>query len=284
MSKLGLISGLVGSLVLTVATGAAWAQPAQSAPARAAAGLPEAADIFERHIEAIGGRDAVFALKNRQMRGTFQSPDFETPVTLRIWAEAPSSFHMLIDEPAGRKIEYGYNGESGWLRFQDGTNDIKQWVDGPKLIELAESSDFYSESNYQERFSTMSTVKVVQGAAGSSLYEVRATSVNNRPYKFFFDTQTGLLRLTQTVVDDGTGNMVEMLVSMDNYREFGGVLFATTMVQRVNKPGADEAGGTVWRISSINVNTEEEHDFGPPAGMPPKPEAADEPAPEPTEG
>ena len=225
--------------------------------------------MFESYIEAIGGREAVFKLKSRRMLGTYEGAPFKFPVELKVWADAPDRFHLLISEPAGTKIEMSHDGENAWRRV----DSQAEWLTGTSFIEMAESADFFGEANYEKRYSEIKVLSAVN-VGGGTAYAVRAVSKSGRPYTHIFSAETGLLLVTRTTIestvqtDEGPQKAeFELDVVLSEYEEFGGVLYPTVLVQQV----VGQQAKTIWRYKEVEVNVDDDHDFGAPAGMPPPP-------------
>mgnify|MGYP002034025858 CR=1 FL=1 len=78
-----------------------------------------------------------------------------------------------------------------------------------------------------------------------------------RPHTLFFDKNTGLL-IGDRVPDQGPdGKMRLMTVRIENYREFGGVLYPTRFVQTFS----DNARPNTMNFNEIEVNADDEHDY-----------------------
>jgi len=239
------------------------AQPEK--PKTSAADLPEASELFERHIEAIGGRDAVFAEKTRVVTGTYEGPPFTGIVKLRVWAEAPDKMHMQLVEPLGRQLDLYYDGEVTWQQDSTSNNGEPVAVTGPQRVEIIEAADFFGESNYANRYSAIETI----GTAtfdGKDYYAVRATSQFGRTRRLFFEKESGLFSAEQSPIvtqdKDGKVITVPMEILIFDYQDVGdGVLYPRTQSQKIPGPGG---GKVLMKFLDVKVDTGEHHDFSPP--------------------
>lgn len=251
----------VGAGLPTAAQG--MGQPG-TAPAQAAGNAPTVDEIFERHIEAIGGREKVFEIKDRVINGTFEGEPFKFPARLRIVTRAPNKMIWEASEPAGLGIKIVYNGELGWRVYQVGSGKgMTEWVIGPSLVDLMETADFYGEANYKERYKELE----LAGTAdfyGTTVYVVRGIRQSGKMHLLMFSIQTGLFIGSRTAVLHADGDMRPLDVRLENYKEFGGVLYPTRMVQQFR----GETGSNVFEFSRVRVNTGEEFDWTPPVDMP----------------
>jgi len=233
------------------------AQPAagEQAPAE---NLPEAAGLFERHIEALGGRDAVFAVKNRRLKGVYSGIPFLFPVRMEVWHDAPDKFRLRLDEPAGRSIEVRYNGDTGW-RMISGSG-VEQ-LEGVSLRELIDTADFYGQSNYKDRYEAIETVASGE-VEGVSVYIVKATWENGHVQFLFFNTETGLFSGSRYATIGPDGSAREVVIMVDQYTEIdGGVKYP----KRVRQLLAGEPEPIVMTYKSIEFNVDDGHaEYGEP--------------------
>ncbi|MEL6740443.1 MAG: hypothetical protein AAFP26_07295 [Planctomycetota bacterium] len=233
------------------------AQPTlESVPARATAEMPQPEAIFERYIEVIGGRDALDALKNREIRGVYEGPPFELPARLYMYQEKPNSAHLKIEQPFGGTIEISYDGQTGWERANDGT--IRA-LTGLRLGEFIDTADFLGEANYKNRYAKLETVGE-SNLFGRNVWLVAAEAPGGRTRRLAFDKETGLFSGTITPSTTAQGERL-IVVTVDNYQDAGGVLYPTLVEQRIV---GQEGVVSTFRYNSIVTNIEGEHDFSAP--------------------
>lgn len=215
--------------------------------------LPDAASIFERHIEAIGGRDKVFSITNRRITGTYTGAPFEFRANVRIWWESDGRFHQRVSEPAGLRFDFHVNGDYTWATRQGGEPTV---LGGLQRLELLDTADFYGEANYEKRYKSIETVGAAR-AEGRPIYVVQAVTHADRPHRLFFDQETGLLVGTQVPAMTDGGRIREMTLRISDYKDFGGVLYPTRMHQQV----AGLETRNVYHFTAITVNTDDPHDY-----------------------
>ena len=75
--------------------------------------------IFERHLQAVGGAARVSELRSFTAKGTYEGFDtlFEK-VPVDIYAQAPNKFTTIVHMPEGDSFRV-YNGDGGWLAGPD---------------------------------------------------------------------------------------------------------------------------------------------------------------------
>lgn len=248
-----LVAPVVIALVCGVATpipafaGAAW-QPADGA----ASEMPAAAEIFERHIEAIGGHDAIDALRNRRITGTYSGVPFEYTARLQVWWERDGRYHQKVVEPGGLRYQLYANNGRTWMQIMD--NEPAPIL-GSRHVEMMDTSDFLGEANYTERYKSIKTVARAK-ADGKDVWVVQAVTQLGRPHSLFFSVENGLLQGTRVPVTSDNG-IREMTVKLFDYVDAGGVLYPSRIVQQFS----GDTTKNEFRYTKIEVNTDDEHDY-----------------------
>jgi hypothetical protein len=243
---------LAASVWVGVSPAPAGTLAAESAAAQPAAALPEAAEIFERHVEAIGGWDAVDAMQNRRITGTYTGKPFEYAARLQVWWERDGRFHQRVVEPGGLRYELFANGDRAWVKVLD---QEPTPLMGVRRIELLDTSDFLGEANYKARYKSIETLARAK-AEGKDVWVVKAVTQAGRPHTLYFSVESGLLVGTRVPASSDSG-MRELTVRLLDYEEFGGVLYPTRVVQQFQgDPETNE-----FRYTKIEINTDDEHDY-----------------------
>lgn len=222
--------------------------------------LPEAEAIFKRYVEALGDPEAMKQIHSMKIDGRYVGRPFEFAARLTIWREYPNKFHLKIAEPAGETIEVGFDGSKGWER-QPGVG--LRMIEGLRLIELRDSSDFWGEANWETRYIEWKVLgrTTVDGQKALGVY-VKALS--NREKALLFSEETGLYLGSRTfTVHPGTGQPSEFETVLKPYKEFDGVKIPMGMLQRFK--GDEKA--TEFDYVKLVLNPDEKHDFSPPAEL-----------------
>lgn len=258
------LSGTLIGLALAWAAGPAMAQQDAPDAKPAEADLPSAEEIFERHVEAIGGREAVFAQKTRYIEGTYEGAPFSAKARMKVWSEAPNKLHLQIAEPLGLQLDLYYDGEVTWQSISGEAVALT----GPRRVEIIEAADFFGEANYKDRYASYEIIGTAK-LGDKEYYAVKAVSHFGRTRRLFFDTETGLFSAEQSPIiitgKDGKPKTVAMEILIHDYRDVGGgVLYPSSQEQRI--PGEEE-GTVVMRFQNVQIDTGEKHDFSPPADV-----------------
>lgn len=273
MKNKALMSVLLGVVLIGAPVTAAQTEPIQPEPSQPEtvptepplveepatdAELPPAEEILNRFIEVIGGKEKMKEIKSLRIDGRYSGRPFKFAARLTLWKEHPNQFHLKIAEPAGETIEMAFDKGDGWER-QPGLG--ARPIEGLRLIEMKDTADFWGEANWEERYVSTQTVGEIANFNGERAYVVHVNAVSGREKMLVFSVESGLYVGTRTLtVHPDTGEPAEYESVLGPYKEFGGVKMPMGMTQRwVN--GADSVK---IEYTSIEVNPEEKHDFGPP--------------------
>src|SRR3989442_7007299 len=83
------------------------------------AGGPPAAQIFEKYIQAVGGRERLGSLTSFTAKGTYAGYDTDhAKAPIEIFAKAPNQRAMIIHAPFGDSVRT-YDGRAGWIAAAD---------------------------------------------------------------------------------------------------------------------------------------------------------------------
>lgn len=216
--------------------------------------LPSAESLFEKHIEAIGGREAMEKVQSRKMSGTYTGAPFRFPTRVTIWQKAPDKMHLKIVEPAGVQIQVAYDGEQAWE--EQGIAGFRM-IEGDRLAWLREDAVFWGVADYERVFKKMTTVGT--GALnGRAMFIVRVTTHSGREQNLLFDAITGLFSARRSGTTGPNGEEVVTESVVLDYKDFGGVKFPTRMAQ--NQVGTPYQA--LYEYKEIEIDVDLDHDYG----------------------
>lgn len=219
----------IGSLALgaSFAAGApppALAQEADAAPVESA--LPEARALIERHLDAVGGRDAVLAPASSRATGTFSIPGTGLEGELEILSADPDRLLLRIEIPGLGRVLSGYDGEVGWSIDP---------ASGPRVLDGAELSAMRDQATElaavrDERL--VESVRTVERTTieGRECFKVELRWRSARTTYDCYGPDDGLLVATMSTQDSPMG-AIEVVTTLDEYRSFGHGKVATRIVQ-----------------------------------------------------
>ena len=208
--------------------------PASSA--QAFKSTPQADEIMERYIRAIGGREALKRLKSRVSTGKSILPLQGLTGKVAIYEEAPNKMSMEIDVPDIGMMKMVYDGVRGWMQhplmgFHEFDNSLLQSV--------GRYYDFYKAVRYRELYTGMHYIGVRETPEGKA-HVLELMTPEGYPEEMHFDVDSGLL-----VYSGGT--------HLSDYRQVGEVKVPFTM--RVSVAGLDLVMqfGQVTHNAAINT-------------------------------
>lgn len=246
------------------ASHAAAPPPAATVPAAdSAPTAPAAEDVFRGYVDAIGGEEAVRAIRNRRLTGRYEGPPLKFAARLKVWQDAPDRYHLQIAEPAGFEYDLVFNGEIGWERSSEFP---PRRILGAKSFELAETAQFFGEADWEARYPQRKMLGELD-FFGTPVWVVAVVSRFNREHVLYFDKQTNLIIATRTIARDEKGAERQLQVSLSDYKPFGRVLYPTQIVQQWS--GSEER--TALTYQRVEINVDDPHVYDPPADMPAEP-------------
>jgi len=219
-----------------------------------------AAEVFEEHIEAMGGRDAVFGVDKRVIRGSYEGQPLKFPGRLRMTLEAPDKLYWEISEPAGLSITTVYNGEQAWSEVKAGVGEPRMnWIIGPPLLDLIESASFYGEADYKNRYRELAYVGTAD-FYGSVCHVIRGIRKSGKLHLLFFDTKTKLYKGARTAVLHESGEVRPLDVRIGDWAEVDGVMVPKVMIQQFR----GESISNLFTMSRITHVDDTGIDWSPP--------------------
>lgn len=178
--------------------------------------VPSANEIFARHVEAIGGKDAVMQVSSIQTTGKVEVPGTGIAGTMEAFY-APNRSVTRTTIPGVGEIATGFDGSVAWE-----VNPMQ----GPRIkseketAAMKEDANFYSNILYaSDRYQSAETVGVIQ-FGGESAWQVNTVLKSGRTVNEYFSVETGLHVGSQTTQVSNAGS-VNVVSVESNYRQFG---------------------------------------------------------------
>lgn len=194
-----------------------------AAPA-APATLPSARTVLDRHLAAIGGRDAVLSHSSTMARGTISMPAAGMTGALEIYGAKPNKSLLKVSLGGVGEIAEGFDGTHGWsLSPMTGP----MLLEGKQLEDKRFDSEFHSELRSEHRYLSMTTIEQIQ-FEGRPCYKLRLVRKTGGEDIEFYDVATGLKAGSITTRETQMGTVTGKVVEGD-YRKFGNLLQPTTV-------------------------------------------------------
>jgi len=225
------------ALVIVAETGLAGQVQAIKAP-------PTAAEIFARHIKAIGGESAQKAIRSIHAKGTFEMPAAGVSGPFEAMSARPAKMLMKVDVPAVGHVETGYDGKVGWEIDPTAGPSV---ASGRKLSELADDA-FFDSSLHASTFVKSATVLGQEKFDNRPAYKVQVTLVSGNEQTEYYDVETGLMIGSESQRETTLG-VVPTISVLRDYKKFGSLMQATALVSKTM--GIEQ----IVKITSIEYNT-----------------------------
>lgn len=208
---------LIPALALLLAPAVAQAQTA----------LPAARDLVSRHVAAIGGRDAILARASLRTVGTFEMPAAGLKGDLTVVQSKDGRTAMKIVVPGMGELAGGYDGTTAWsMNPMQGARILE----GRELTQMTEDAGFLTLLRESPAIASMETVEKTT-LGGVACYKVKVTYTSGRVSHDCYAVDSGLMAGTITAQESAMGTL-EITNLMSDWKEFGGVKFATTLRQQ----------------------------------------------------
>ena len=214
-------------------------EKAQEAPKPPAEKLPAASEIIDRHIKAIGGRDAVLSHGSSRASGTFGVPAAGLSGSVEVFAAKPNRMLMKITVPGLGEMLEGFDGTHAWSVSPMTGPTIHQ---GKQLEERRFDSEYYGELKAADRYESMTTTEKTT-LEGRPVYKVRLVRKGGGEDTEFCDVETGLKAGSVNTRETPMGTITATTIETD-YKKFGNLLVPTTIKQ---------SGMGVEQVMTINA-------------------------------
>lgn len=152
----------------------------------ATAPLPNAQQIVDRYLQAIGGMDAVSRVSTRVQNGTLTVGTKQFPV--EVLAKAPTKRTVTVHFPGGDSVTT-VDDENGWLGAPGKTLHTMS----PSEVDTAKiEAESFFPAQLKQSFTELRAERK-EAVNGKELYVVSGIRVTGPPVELYFDEESGLL-------------------------------------------------------------------------------------------
>lgn len=235
-----------------------YAQAPAKAPTKTdtPAALPSARDLINKHIKAIGGRDAILAHKSMHGTGTVSVPASGMNGTIEVFGSAPNLQVIKINMGGIGEIAEGFDGAHGWSVNPVTGPTLKV---GKELDQVKLDADFYSDLRDPKTYPEAKTVDKVT-FDGRPCYKVALTRIDGSHDVDYYDAETGLRAGVEGTRETQMGVITQTSVE-SGYKKFGKLMQPTVLTTK--------AMGVEQRITleTVEYDTVQPSAFEPPAAI-----------------
>jgi hypothetical protein len=219
--------------------------------------LPEAREIINRHIEAVGGRDAILSHKSMRAVGTITIPGAGMSGPFEVHsASNPSRFVLKSSIEGIGEIAEGFDGTHGWSVNPMTGPALKT---GKELEQTKLDADFHSELRDPKQYPEVRTIEKTT-FDGRPCYKVSVKRIDGAEDFDFYDVATGL-RAGSIMTRQGPMGAMTITNVEGDYKKFGKLTQATTMTQQIM--GMEQK----MTLTSIEYDKVDPAVFEPPAAI-----------------
>ena len=203
------------------------------APALAAQGRPSGTELYDRYIEATGGKAAMQKATSRHVWGRFEVPAQGMGGPIEILTAAPMKMLTKIEIPGMGSTTSGLNGETGWV-LNPAMGPML--LDGIALDQMKQQADMQAVLDPAKYVKSRETTGEAEHG-GKPCWLVTVTTKWNETYSECYDKATGLLSATTRKQVTPMGEL-EATTEYSDYKLFDGVKLSTTI--RASTMGIDQ--------------------------------------------
>ena len=178
------------------------------------ANLPNADQILDKYLAAVGGAEALMKIKTRIEKGTIDAMGTQSPI--EVYSEAPDKRISIFHMQGGSSVT-AFNGEVGWLSIPGGFHRMT----APEREGAKIDAELHFPARVREMYKEF---KVKPGVElnGQETYVVSAAAPGRPPLQLYFEQKTGLLlRMVRYTVTPLGKNPAQ--IDYADYRETDGV-------------------------------------------------------------
>jgi len=190
--------------------------------AKVAETRPSADDIFNKYLQAIGGKDAVEKIQTRVSEVSLQRPKLVNPSgkpsTIQIYQKAPNKMLLLVTGPDGTVTYQGFNGTAGWIK----TPTQQREMSAAELAQIKQQADLYKEVTLKSQFSGLRVGNKQKVNDRDAYVVVGLNTGTNKRERLFFDAETGLL-VRRVVLNETLLGLDPVQTDFSDYRDVDGV-------------------------------------------------------------
>lgn len=190
------------------------------------AALPAAKEIIERHVKAVGGREALAARKSVKSTGTISIPATGMTGTVEAFAARPNKMLMRQNiEGIGEALE-AFDGTNGWsINPMTGPT----LTTGDELKQRALDAEFDNVLNAASRYTSMKTLEKTT-FDGREVYKVSLVRTDGVEDIEYYDVKTGL-KAGGTMTRKTPMGEITVTQTLQDYKKFDGLLTPTVLKQ-----------------------------------------------------
>jgi len=216
----------------------------------AAADAPTVDSILAKHIEAVGGKEAIEKVHSRRVQFKTESETMGSGEG-EIFAQTPDRQRSHIDLGTTGVIDEGFDGTVAWAKNPWQGLRLKT---GDELAKVKRDAQFHRELNYKKIYPDLA-YKGVERVGDEEAWLLESKPTTSSKEKFWFSTKTALL-LRQESQYEGPDGLLDIDAFAHDYKTFDGLKFPGALKMKISAGGQ----GFEFRLKFLDVKLNVEID------------------------
>lgn len=175
--------------------------------------------ILQRYEQALGGRQAIDAIKSYKMEGSFQIQGMSGKIAG--WRKEPDKTLTVLEFPRFGTLKKGFDGQTRWVQTPAGTVSDENAEE--EIAEMERDAEVFSAGRIKSLFESM---KLDYNArlSGREVRVIEGKPPKGPAERLYFDIENGLLvRWDMARKQNKRGGRVFVKVHLDDYKDVDGL-------------------------------------------------------------
>jgi zinc protease len=175
--------------------------------------------ILQRYEQALGGRQAIDAIKSYKMEGSFQIQGMSGKFAG--WRKEPNKTLTVLEFSRFGTLKKGFDGQTRWVQTPAGT--VSDDNAEEEIAEMERDAEVFSAGRIKSLFESM---KLDYNArlSGREVRVVEGKPAKGPAERLYFDVENGLLlRWDMARKQNSRGGRVFVKVHLDDYKDVDGL-------------------------------------------------------------
>jgi hypothetical protein len=199
----------------------------------AAADAPTVDSILARHIEAVGGKEAMGKFHSRLVQFKMESETLGNSEG-EVFSQAPDRQRSHIDLGATGIIDEGFDGKVAWVKNPWQGLRVKT---GDELAKMKRDAQFHPELNYKSLYPDLA-YKGIEKVGDEEAWRLESKPTATSKETFWFSTKTALL-IRQESQYEGPAGAANINILPQDYKTLDGLKFPGAMKMKVSSGGQE---------------------------------------------
>ena len=179
--------------------------------------LPEAKDVVEKYVKAIGGSEPLKKQKSRYQAATVELAPMGIKGTVETFARSDDRLFVKTTLTGIGDILVGFDGQKAWTVNPIQGNRVQE---GKELLQTKRTAMFAREISFDRLYNAM-RVRGIESVGDRKAYVVVASADGLPDDVLYFDTETGLMLRSDSITVTPEGEQA-IMTFFDDYREVQG--------------------------------------------------------------